>query len=224
MRPGELLVLAVGRLVDLKGHEILLRACASLAHVDPGAAWRVVIAGRGEREEHLRSVVAELGQESRVQLLGHRDDVADLLAAADIFVLPSLFEGLPVAVLEAMFAGKPVLASAISGVPDALDHGRAGLLVPPADIDALARGLQSLLTSSALRERLGRAGQARAAAQYSVARMVDRYEEAYGLAPGVAPRNTAHEAHAAPPDGLPRSASGAEGEVHCRSAGSAERA
>jgi glycosyltransferase involved in cell wall biosynthesis len=176
-----LLVVAVGSLVERKGHMVLLRALARLDRDGLPPTWRVAIAGRGELEDALKGFIAEAGLTGRAHVLGHRDDIPDILAAADIFTMPSLWEGLPVAMLEAMFAGKPVIASACSGIPEAITSGAHGLLAPPGDEAALAEALRTLLTRPDERARLGTAGRSRAAERYSVAGMVDAYERTYGI-------------------------------------------
>ncbi|HEX5632891.1 MAG TPA: glycosyltransferase family 4 protein [Gemmatimonadales bacterium] len=177
----DLLVVAVGSLVERKGHAVLLRALARLDREGLPRNWHVAIAGRGELEEPLKALVRELGLEGRAHILGHRGDVADILAASDVFTMPSLWEGLPVAMLEAMFAEKPVIASACSGIPEAITSGVHGLLVPPGDEATLAEALRAVLTGPDLRTALGTAGRDRAAERYSVASMVDAYEVAYGM-------------------------------------------
>jgi glycosyltransferase involved in cell wall biosynthesis len=177
---SDVLVVAVGSLVERKGHMVLLRALRDL-RAQGLTNWHVAIAGRGELESALRAFIAAEGLGDRAHLLGHRDDVPDILAASDIFTMPSLWEGLPVAMLEAMFACKPVIASACSGIPEAIDDGVHGLLVQPGDTVGLAAALRSLLESPESRARLGAAGQARASKRYSVAGMVDAYERAYGI-------------------------------------------
>jgi glycosyltransferase involved in cell wall biosynthesis len=182
MQPGELLVVAVGNLVVRKGHRVLLEALHQLSANGTGC-WRLAVAGRGRLKESLQQLAAEQGIGDRVHFLGHRDDVPDLLAAADIFAMPSLWEGLPLAVLESMFAGKPIVASAVSGIPEAVTSGEEGLLTAPGDTEALAAALRQLLEDSALRDRLGRAARARAEAEFTVARMGDQYERLYADKP-----------------------------------------
>jgi glycosyltransferase involved in cell wall biosynthesis len=113
----------------------------------------------------------------------NRNDIPDLLALADIFVMPSLFEGLPMALLEAMTAGKAIVASATSGIPEAIESGREGLLVSPGDVGALARALQLLLTDEARRRALGDAAARRARGEFTVQVMADRYEALYSGKP-----------------------------------------
>ena len=173
----ELLIVAVGNLFHNKAHAVLLDALARVPSAQP---WRVVIAGRREdAAATLDAQVIALGWERRVRLLGPRDDIPDLLAAADVFAMPSLNEALPMALLEAMFSGTAIVASAVGGIPEAVRDGREGLLVPPGDVDALAASLTRLLESAELRRRLGEAARARARAEYGVDRMVTAHERLY---------------------------------------------
>ena len=171
------LVLAVGNLVPRKGHIHLLRALA----VQDTRNWHVAIAGRGDEEERLRTFAADAGIAGRVHLLGHRGDVPDLLAAAHVYAMPSLWEGLPMALLEAMFAGKAIVASRASGIPEAIDEGKEGLLADPGDEVQLATALGRLLADPALRHRLGAAARSRAETEFSAAVMTDAYERAFGI-------------------------------------------
>ena len=105
--------------------------------------------------------------------------MSNVLASADIFALPSLSEGLPLALLEAMFAARPIIASAVGEVPVALEHGQAGVLVPPGDVAALADALDRLLADLAGAQALGECAARRAAATYGLERMVDSYVRLY---------------------------------------------
>lgn len=173
LAPGAELALAVGNLYPVKDHATLLRAAAPR----PGLA--VAIAGRGGEEERLRALAHALGIADRVRLVGLRDDVPRLLAAADVFVQPSLSEGLPLAVLEAMAAALPVVASRVGGIGEAVIDGKTGVLVPPADPGALASALARVLDTQSCREALGSAGRARTEEEFSVARMARRYRALY---------------------------------------------
>ncbi len=119
---------------------------------------------------------------SRVHILTHRADVPDLQAAAHVFVMPSLWEGLPLALLEAMVAGRAIVASNISGIPEAITTEVEGLLVPPADERILAGALGRVLTDDVLRTALGRAAAERGHREFSVGAMADRYEALYRVA------------------------------------------
>ncbi len=172
--PGEdALLVCVGNLYPVKDHATLLRALPAV----PGA--RVAIAGRGGEEARLRALAAELGLGPRLHLLGVVDDVASLLRAADLFVHPSRSEGLPLAVLEALASGLPVVASRVGGIPEAVEDGRSGVLVPPGDPEALAGALRGLLAEPERAEALGRAGHERAVRAFSVEAMTQRYLDLY---------------------------------------------
>lgn len=176
---GDLLVLAVGTLQERKGHRFLLEAMREVDRQGGVPAWKVAIAGEGVERPKLEAFIAEHGLQGRAVLLGSRDDVPDLQAAADIFVMPSLWEGLPLAILEAMFARNPIIATSASGIPEAISHGEEGLLIPPADVAALAGALRLLLSSPAERERLGTRARARAERDFSIGAMTEGYERLY---------------------------------------------
>jgi glycosyltransferase involved in cell wall biosynthesis len=172
----ELLVVAIGNLFHNKAHIDLLRALASL----PDAPWRVAIAGAfKEAEPDLRGFIAERRWESRACLLGPRRDVADLLAAADAFCMPSHREALPMALLEAMASGTPIVASRVGGIPEAVADGREGLLVPPGDVPALTVALRRLLADPGLRRRLAEAARERVLGEFGVGAMATAYQSLY---------------------------------------------
>jgi len=173
---GAILIVAVGTLFPVKGHRYLLEAVARLTAHHPGL--HVAIAGRGDREP-LAAFAAALSVAERVHLLGPRADVSNVLASADVFALPSLSEGLPLALLEAMFASRPIVASAVGEVPTALEQGRAGVLVPPGDAAALADALDRLLADPEDARALGERAARRAAATYGLERMVSSYTDLY---------------------------------------------
>jgi glycosyltransferase involved in cell wall biosynthesis len=168
-------LVSVGRLRPPKDFATLLRAVAAL---EPGSA-RLRIAGDGPERAALAAEVARLGLESTVELMGTRTDVAELLAGADVFVLSSDSEGLPMSVLEAMAARLPVVASAVGGVPEAVRDGETGTLVPPRDSAALAEALRRLVADPALRDRLGEAGRRRVEREFSLARFEREHLELY---------------------------------------------
>jgi glycosyltransferase involved in cell wall biosynthesis len=147
-------VLTLARLAPQKGLPYLLRAAAML----PGVSF--VIAGEGAERASLEREARDLGVSDRVTFVGFRTDTAALLAEADILVLPSVNEGLPLAVLEAMAAGRPVVATAVGGTPEIVHDRETGLLVPPADPGALARAIGELLADPPLARRLAEAGRA----------------------------------------------------------------
>lgn len=167
---GALAIGYVGRIEPSKGLAELADAWPRVAAAFPGA--HLVIVGRGTFEAELRARLA--GQ--RVLFTGHRADLASVMAALDLLVLPSYSEGVPNVVMEAMAASKAVLATAVSGVPELVVDGQTGLLIPPRDADALAAGLVRLGGDAALRARMGFAGMARVRGHFTLERMVDAYE------------------------------------------------
>lgn len=166
----------VGRLREEKAHEVLLDAVARLAR--QGRDVRLCIVGEGPRERDLRLLAASLGIESRVTWAGERRDAATLAAAFDAAVVCSHWEGLPLAALEAMAAGTPLIASSVGGLPTLLADG-AGLLAPPGDPAAFAAALAQLVDHPERARRLGAAGRARIADRYSFEAMVDTVQECY---------------------------------------------
>jgi L-malate glycosyltransferase len=167
------LVLTAARLDPQKGHRVLLEAAARL----PEAIF--LLAGEGPERERLEGLAAELGVAERVRFLGRRDDVPQLLAACDVFALPSLYEGSSLAVLEAMAAGKAVVSSAIGGTEELVEDGISGLLVPPGDADALAKALRRLLGDAGLREELAARARERVAGEFTREGMGARVEAVY---------------------------------------------
>lgn len=178
---GECVLVAVGVLEKHKGHRILLEALTRLERDGLGVPWKLIIAGGGGGDEHdsMLEYIRAHGIGDRVHIVLNRNDVADLLALADVFVMPSLWEGLPMAVLEAMLARKAIVASAIAGIPEAIINGREGLLVTPGEVAPLADALRIVLTDPKRRAELGDAAVARAEQDFTVAVMADRYEALY---------------------------------------------
>ena len=170
-------VITVANLRPEKNHETLIAAAALLCREFPDLQFRVV--GDGPRRHQLEEDVAARNLQRHVQFLGHREDVAALLAAADIFALPSRSEAFPNGAIEAMGAGLPVVAGAVGGLLDLIDDGRTGLLVRPDDAGQLARAIRQLITDPARAARLGQAARAQATARYSFERMVASFEELY---------------------------------------------
>ena len=167
------LVLTPARLNEQKGHSVLLEAIAQV----PGA--RFVLAGDGPEREVLESLTARLGIADRVLFLGRRSDIPQLLAACDVFALPSLYEGSSLAVLEAMAAGIPIVSSAIGGTDELLDDGRSGLLVPPGDPAALAAALNRVIGDPELRRDLATAARERLDRGLKREQMADRVTGVY---------------------------------------------
>ena len=144
----------VGRLTEQKAHRVLFEAMArhpSLSNL------HLVVTGDGELRDELHRRAESLGLSPRVHFTGIRRDVGNVLGAIDMFVMPSFWEGLPLALVHAMGAGLPVVASAVAGVPEVVRHAETGLLVQPGDVDGLANALARLVDDPAERSRLGRA-------------------------------------------------------------------
>jgi sugar transferase (PEP-CTERM/EpsH1 system associated) len=171
------LVGSVGRLHSQKGFSDLLTALAQVRRRIPSV--RLFLAGDGELWADLEAQSRSLGLSEAVTFAGVRTDVPEILAALDVFVLPSLWEGMPNAVLEAMAAGLPVVATAVGGTPEVVVDGVTGLLVPPRDPDALARAIESLLRDPGLRRKMGQAGWKRVERCFSVEQMVRKTEYLY---------------------------------------------
>lgn len=178
---GAPLVGEIGRLCDVKGQRELIAALADVPDV------RAMLVGAdleqdGAFQVELERRAADLGVRDRVVFAGRRDDVPDVLAALDVVVLPSLTEGLPLVVLEAMAARRPVVATSVGGTPELVVDGETGLLVPPRDAGALADALRRLTGDRALRERMGEAGYRRVRERFSAdattGRILEIYEEA----------------------------------------------
>jgi glycosyltransferase involved in cell wall biosynthesis len=168
----------VGRLDHWgKGHKELFEAMATLKERH---GLHALIVGGGRKIDEVRQVAASLGLAGVVTFLGPRRDVPDLLNAMDIFVLPSYSEGVSLALLEAMAAGKPVIATAVGGLPEVVTEGDNGLLIPPRDAEALAGALARLLTDPALAQRLGANARARVRENFSLDRLGREINEIYG--------------------------------------------
>jgi glycosyltransferase involved in cell wall biosynthesis len=161
--PGR--IVTVGRLAPQKRPDVAVRAMAELARTHPEASLDVVAHGPllGETE----ALVAELGLGNRVRLLGKRDDVPELLARAQCFLLTSDYEGCPYTVLEAMAAGLPVVATAVGGLPELIAHGETGLLAEPGNPASVSAALASVLADGVRARELGEAGRRRVSERFS---------------------------------------------------------
>ena len=176
----------VARLSPQKALHVLLEAVPAVMREVPDV--QVLIVGDGPERSTLENLAVRLGIASHVHFVGNRTDVPDQLFAMDVFALPSLFEGLPLAILEAMAAGRPVVATAVDGVPEIVEDGVTGFLVSPGDAGSLGRALVRLLQDPAAASRFGEAGRLRAQ-EFSTEAVIDRVVEAYGV--GIASRRFA---------------------------------
>jgi glycosyltransferase involved in cell wall biosynthesis len=176
LAPGQVVAGFSGRLEEEKGLEHLLDAAAILLATCP--AVRFLVAGTGSRETALRRAATERGL-TNVTFLGYCPDMARLYPVFDLLAVPSLYEGLPLAVLEAMAAGCPVVAFRVGGIPEAVEDGVQGYLVAPGDTRALAGHVAHLADDPDLRGRMGKAAEARVAEEFSVAGMITRLQALY---------------------------------------------
>lgn len=174
----------IARLTEQKAHRVLFDALAR----PELSALHLVVVGDGELRSELQSRAAALGIDGRVHFLGARRDLGNILAAVDIFAMPSYWEGLPLSMVLAMGAGVPVVASRVAGIPEVVDHGVTGLLVDPGDSAQLAQALHGLVQDRALRARLGEAARAFVLPRFgidgyvaSIAALYDRLLAAKGL-------------------------------------------
>ena len=167
----------VARLEPQKGLDTLLKAVALLKQRN--AEVRCIIVGEGKARTELEAQARTLGIADAVLFVGTRRDIPAVLAALDVFVLPSRFEGLSLALLEAMAAGCPVVATAVSGSVEVVHDGETGLLVPPGDAKALAEAVYRLLTNSELARRVALAGKELVLKHYTIEPIAGRYEEIY---------------------------------------------
>ncbi len=174
---GDHIVGVVGNLYPVKGHQYLIDGIPSVLEKCPNTSF--VFAGRGQLEKELKEQVYRLGLDKRVHFLGLRQDIPRILAMLDVFVLPSLSEGLSMAILEAMIAGKPVIATQVGGNPELVLDGETGFLVPARDSQALATSLAILLTNRQQAVQFAERGKRRAEGQFSLATMVRAYQTLY---------------------------------------------
>jgi glycosyltransferase involved in cell wall biosynthesis len=176
----------IARLTEQKGHRYLFDAVSqtdALRHV------HLLVVGGGELERELKCRAETLGMSSRVHFVGARRDLGDLLSAMDLFVLPSLWEGLPLSLVLAMGAGVPVVSTAVAGVPEVVEDGRTGLLVPPGDAAALADAMVTLVRRAELRDRLAYQARASVLPRFGVDAYVSAMSRLYErLLAGAGPR------------------------------------
>lgn len=176
---GSVLVAHVARLDQVKDQAGLISAFKLLRQTSGHVDCRLVIVGAGSQRQQLERQIAELGLMQAVQLLGNRDDVAELLAECDVFALSSIAEGMPVTLLEAMAASLPVVATDVGGVALVVENGVTGTLVPARDPSAMASALNAYAADPTLRRKHGNAGRARVTAQFSLSAMVTAYAALY---------------------------------------------
>jgi glycosyltransferase involved in cell wall biosynthesis len=184
------LVGTVGDLVPDKGYPYLVQAVPRVLTAVPEARF-VVVGAEKESPAYtarVKAIAERLGVASKILWLGHRGDVPELLSAFDLFVVSSVEESFPLAILEAMAAGLPVVATAVGGIPEGVRHGETGLLVPPAQSDALADAVIRVLSDPALARRFGESGRRRVMADFAMEGQATRIEAALASVTRHAPR------------------------------------
>jgi glycosyltransferase involved in cell wall biosynthesis len=171
------IIVALGRLEPQKGHRILLEAHARVLREVPRA--RLVCVGTGALAQELRDQTRRLQIDDGVRFVGYQSNVGDWLALADVSVLPSLFEGLPLVAIESLAARRPMVATAVDGTTEVVINERTGLTVPPENAQKLADALVRLLRHPELRERLARAGRQWVLEHFSQEQQIRKTQELY---------------------------------------------
>jgi glycosyltransferase involved in cell wall biosynthesis len=169
------LLIMVARFNEQKDQSTLLHAVAHLRNID----FHLDFVGSGISLEPCKNLANALGITEKVSFLGDRRDVPDLLAKSQIFILSTHYEGLPISILEAMRAGLPVVATSVNGIPEEIEDGKTGLLVPPRDAKSLAEALSTLITAPELRQRMGAAAREKFLNQFTIDRMVSQIQDVY---------------------------------------------
>ncbi|WP_323720632.1 glycosyltransferase [Acetomicrobium sp.] len=173
----DIVFLHIGRFSQPKNHKLLIEAFKLAVKECP--KMRLWLVGDGELRPAIQNLVAEKGLSRYVSFLGIRADVAELLGQGDVFVLPSNWEGVPLTILEAMAAGKPVVATSVGGVPELVESGVTGILVPPGDVASLANAFLKLANDPKLRQSMGKEGQKKARECFDIAFIAREYESLY---------------------------------------------
>ena len=181
-RPGLPVLGTVCRLVEpKKGLTYLLQAVAELERQMGKPVCQVMIVGDGPAQCELRALSERLGIAHRVQFMGTRRDIPELLSRMDVFVLPSLYEGFGIAILEAMAAGKPVIATTVGGIPEFVEQGHSGVLVSPGDSRALAQAIKEVIAHPERATIMGRNAQAHVRKHYAIESVVRQHEDLYEM-------------------------------------------
>jgi glycosyltransferase involved in cell wall biosynthesis len=174
---GKWILLTIASLEIKKGHIFLFGALKTLK--EKGYKIKLIAAGRGKEEERLREEIVAQDLNGEVILAGEKDNIAELLSVSDVFVLPSLWEGLPNALLEAMVSGVPVVATRVGGVPEVVINDETGLLVEAKDSDALAVAIERLINNHELRQRLSQKAKEYVRKNFNIKAIVGQTEKLY---------------------------------------------
>lgn len=174
---NDFVVVQVARLHELKDHQTALKAVDEARHKIPGL--RLLLAGDGDQRSAIEQTIRERGLEQNVTLAGTRKDIADLLSASDVFLLSSISEGIPLTVIEAMAARRPVVSTAVGGLPELIEHGVSGMLAPSGDASTLAASLVQLHQNADLRNQMAEVAAGRAQEKFSLQGMLNSYRDVY---------------------------------------------
>jgi glycosyltransferase involved in cell wall biosynthesis len=172
------LILTTGRLHPEKGYPYLFEAVPKLKRL-AGKPFVWLIAGKGPFEKDFRKAVADSGSDDTVKFIGFRNDIPDLMATADLFVLPSVAEAFGIVFAEAIYLGTPIVATNIGGIPEVVTDGADGVLIPPADSDALARTVADLLNHPDKLKSLANTGREKIIQRFEFEDMTRKYEAVY---------------------------------------------
>lgn len=174
---GDRILVTVGRLHKQKGHCFLFQAVSKIQKEI--SSVKLIVVGEGEEGNNLKNLAESLDLTDNIIFAGLRDDVEKILPMAEIFVLPSLWEGMPNVLLEAMNAGNPVIATKVGGIPELVLHGKTGILVPPNDSNALAKAIVNLLHHKLQAKKMGEAGRTRVEEHFTISKTVVETESIY---------------------------------------------
>jgi glycosyltransferase involved in cell wall biosynthesis len=167
-------LIMVARFNEQKDQAVLLKAISYLS-----SPFHLDFVGSGSYMESCKALAQSLGVQDKVSFLGDRADVPQLLAQSQIFILCTHYEGLPISILEAMRAGLPVIATKVNGIPEEVEHGKTGLLVPDKDVKEVAKALSTLIESPDLRQQMGEAGRQKFLEEFTIERMIDETRTVY---------------------------------------------
>jgi len=177
IKPNEKVVSLIARLYESKGQQYLIAAAKAVVEKCPNVKFLLV--GNGEHEEKFRRQVSENGIEDIIIFTGYREDIPELIAISDIVVRPSDMEGFPINMLEAMLMRKPVIATAIAGVPEMITHGENGFMIEPGDVDGLAKYITTILLDEELGTKLGNAGEQIVLEKFTLKSLINKVEKIY---------------------------------------------
>ena len=173
---NSLLIGTAGRLVPIKGHKYLMQA---MSQINKKLNVILLVIGDGYLRENLEQQAKQSGISNRIKFLGFRNDIAEILSILDIFILPSINEGMGRTLVEAMFLSKPIIATNVGGIPDLVKNDKSGILVPPKDPTAIANAIQQLLENKTLAKEMGKTGREIVKNEFTEKTMVEKIDKLY---------------------------------------------